>query len=140
MKTHIDDVPRLRTESTYLEAQRFNQVKLALIRFSGPIRLPLPGLRGMDLIIDKRTWVCVDRTLYDLPILAWTDFSSRSRLTLHEDIPCLLHYYHVHADLITETVLSTMMTMLTNALNDEFPADDHCRIVPFSAGLNKKAG
>jgi len=128
MKTHIDDVPKLRTESTFIEGQRYNQVRLGLLRLGGPIRLPLPGLRGMDLIIDSRSWVCVDRTLYDLPILAWTDLNHRQRHGLHEQVPCLLHYYHVHADLITETVLTTMMTMLANAMNDEYPADEGCKV------------
>lgn len=128
MKTHIDDVPKLRTEATYIEGQRYNQVRLGLLRLGGPIRLPLPGLRGMDLIIDARSWVCVDRTLYDLPILAWTDFNHRQRVGLHEKVSCLLHYYNVHADLITETVLTTMMTMLANALNDEFHASEGCKV------------
>ncbi len=137
MKTHIDDVPKLRTESTFIEGQRYNQVRLGLLRLGGPIRLPLPGLRGMDLIIDSRSWVCVDRTLYDLPILAWTDFNHRQRNGLHEQVECLLHYYHVHADLITETVLSTMMTMLANAMNDEYPVAEVCKVFPLP---NKKAG
>ncbi len=115
MKTRIEDVPKLRTDQTSIDATRFNLVRLSLLRLGGPIRLPLPGLRGMDLVIDRDRWVCVDRGLYDLPILAWTDFHPRR--DLHAPVPCLRHYYHVNADLISETVLSTMMTLLGERLD-----------------------
>lgn len=114
MKTRIEDVPKLRTEQTSIDAPRYNLTRLSLLRLGGPLRLPLAGLRGMDLIIDADAWICVDRTLYDLPILAWTDFGRREGL--HEPTPCLRHYYHVNADLISETVLSTMMTLLGQRL------------------------
>ncbi len=115
MKTRIEDVPRLRTDQTSIEAARFNLVRLGLLRLGGPIRLSLPGLRGMDLVIDRDRWVCVDRALYDLPILAWTDFSPRHEL--HAPVACLRHYYHINADLISETVLSTMTTLLGERLD-----------------------
>jgi len=114
MKTRIEDVPRLRSDRTAIEATRFNLVRLALLRLGGPIRLSLPGLRGMDLVVDRERWVCVDRGLYDLPILAWTDFSVRHGL--HTPVDCRRHYYHIHADLISETVLSTMTTLLGQRL------------------------
>lgn len=122
MKSRIEDVPKLRTVSTEIESIRFNQVRLGLIRLGGPIRMKLPGLRGMDVIIDGQAWVCVDRTLYDLPVLAWTDFRSEHRNGIHEPVQCLLHYYHVHADLITETVLATIVSVLAERMEEKFPA------------------
>ncbi len=121
MKTRIEDVPKLRTISTEIESNRFNQVRLGLIRLGGPIRMKLPGLRGMDVIIDNQAWVCVDRTLYDLPVLAWTDFRHQQRHGIHEPVPCLLHYYHVHADLITETVLATIVSVLSERMDERYP-------------------
>ncbi len=119
MKTRIEDVPKLRTEQTTIDAPRYNQARLALLRLGTPIRLPLAGLRGMDLILDHHSWVCVDRTLYDLPILAWTDFAARQGL--HKPADCLRHYYHINADLISETVLSTMATLLAERLAANSP-------------------
>jgi len=112
MRSRIDEVPKLRSERTVIDANRFNQVRLALLRLGSPLRIPLTGLRGMDIIVDGKAWVCVDRTLYDLPVLAWTDFEYVERPGLHDPVTCLLHYYHVHADLITETVLATLVQAL----------------------------
>ena len=123
MKSRIEDVPKLRTISTEIEGGRYNQVRLGLLRLGNPIRLALPGLRGMDVIVDNKAWVCVDRTLYDLPVLAWTDFGHQDRNAIHEPVSCLLHYYHIHADLITETVLSTLLSGLTERLNEKFPTN-----------------
>ncbi len=123
MKSRIEDVPKLRTISTEIEGGRYNQVRLGLLRLGSPIRMALPGLRGMDVIVDAKAWVCVDRTLYDLPVLAWTDFEHRQRSAIHEPVRCLLHYYHVHADLITETVLSTLLSVLAEQLSRQFPTE-----------------
>ena len=108
MKSRIEDIPKLKTEPSSIEGAHFNQVRLALLRLENPLRLKLPGLRGMDIILDDKSWVCVDRTLYDLPVIAWTDFGHIEREGLHEPVSCLLHYYHIHADLITDTVLATV--------------------------------
>lgn len=116
MKSRIEDIPKLKTEPSSIEGAHFNQVRLALLRLENPLRLKLPGLRGMDIILDDKSWVCVDRTLYDLPVIAWTDFGHIEREGLHEPVPCLLHYYHVHADLITETVLSAVFVELGKRL------------------------
>lgn len=119
MSSRIDEVPKLRTQPTLIDGARYNQVRLGLIRLKNPLRLSLPGLRGMDILLDNQSWICVDRTLYDLPVLAWTDFEVDSRLGIHEPVRCLLHYYHIHAELITETVLSTVMTEIAQRLDIE---------------------
>ena len=124
MKSRIEDVPKLRTIRTQIEGGRFNQVKLGLLRLGSPIRLALAGLRGMDVVVEDKAWVCVDRTLYDLPVLAWTDFETAERRAIHEPVPCRLHYYHVHADLIAETVLSTLLSALAERLQEKFPLAD----------------
>ena len=131
MKSRIEDVPKLRTINTEIEGGRYNQVHLGLLRLGSPIRLGLPGLRGMDVIVDKQAWVCVDRTLYDLPVLAWTDFSHQDRSAIHEPVRCLLHYYHIHADLIAETVLSTLLSVLAERLGEKFtPTDSAVSALP----------
>lgn len=121
MKTRIENVPKLKTERMLIDGARFNQVRLGLLRLENPLRLKLTGLRGMDIILDNTAWVCVDRTMYDLPVLAWTDFQYTDRSGLHEPIHCQLHFYHIHADLIIETVLATMTSVLTQLLKKKFP-------------------
>lgn len=116
MSTRLDDVPAHKVETTYIEAARFNRVKLALLRLDNPIRLSLPGLKGMDVILEEETWVCVDRTLYDLPVIAWTDFDVLQRDNLHKPILCKQLLYHVHASVIIESVLSSMDFLLDERL------------------------
>lgn len=125
MKSRIDDVPKLKTEPTWIDGSIYNQARLALIRLDDPLRIKLPGLRGMDILMDGQAWVCVDRSLYDLPVLAWTDFAPRDRNTLHTPVECLLHFYHIHADLIGDTILEALHRELTSRLR-QF-RDDYLR-------------
>jgi hypothetical protein len=131
MKTRIENVPKLKTERMLIDGTRFNQARLGLLRLDNPLRLRLSGLRGMDIILDNTAWVCVDRTMYDLPVLAWTDFETIKRNGLHEPVPCQLHFYHIHADLIIETVLATMTSVLTQLLKNKRPgaATGICKLV-----------
>jgi hypothetical protein len=128
MKSRIDEVPKLNTRSDTVDGRSYNQVLLALRRLKGPLRLTLPGLRGMDLLLDREAWVCVDRTLYDLPVLAWTDFEPASRRAIHEVVPCLLHYYHVNAELIAESVLATAAREIQKRLCNRTPAEHAARV------------
>lgn len=116
MKSHIEDIPKLRTEPAQIAGPLYNQARLAILRLEDPLRLKLPGLRGMDVLLDAQAWVCVDRTLYDLPVLAWTDFKQSERTGLHQPVHCLLHYYHIHADLIGDTILETVYRELGKRL------------------------
>ena len=123
MKTRIENVPKLKTERMLIDGSRYNQVRLGLLRLENPLRLKLTGLRGMDIILHNTAWVCVDRTMYDLPVLAWTDFESSRRQGLHEPVQCCLHFYHIHADLIIETVLATTTSVLTQLLKNKYPSN-----------------
>lgn len=116
MKSRIEDVPKLKTEPSHIDSPLYNRARLALLRLEDPLRLRLPGLRGMDMLLDSQAWVCVDRTLYDLPVLAWTDFEHAQRSGLHKPVRCLLHYYHIHADLIGDTILETVNRELGKSL------------------------
>ncbi|VAW86899.1 hypothetical protein MNBD_GAMMA16-1041 [hydrothermal vent metagenome] len=114
--TSLEDIPVIKIAPVSIAAGNYNRIRLALLRLDNPLRIPLPGLRGMDLIADKDTWVCVDRTLYDLPVLAWTAFESQGRSSLHLPVNCQLNYYHIHANVIAETVLTTTDRVLQERL------------------------
>ncbi len=42
--------------------------------------MPLDGLLHIDMIFDDDSWICVDRTMNDLAIIAWTNFYISARL------------------------------------------------------------
>ena len=119
MKSRIDDIPKLSTEPVSISASHYNQVRLGILRLENPLRIPLPRLRGMDIIINDKAWVCVDRTLYDLPVLAWTDFEVSHRDSLHTPVRCQLNFYHIEADLISETVLNALYKEIILLLNQQ---------------------
>lgn len=116
MKTRLDDVPALKVITAVVEAARYNRVRLALLRLGSPLRLALPDLRGLDMIMDERLWICVDRTLDDLPVLAWTEFETHGRRGLHEPVRCRLRFFHAHADDILEMVLDDVSLLLAERL------------------------
>ena len=102
MRSRLNDVPILKTTPTYIQAMYYNRVRIALSRIDNPLRIELINLRGLDIVIDDDVWVCVDRTLNDLPIFAWTDFEYSARTNLFEPVGCSLRFYH---NLICGTVL-----------------------------------
>ncbi len=112
MHLRLDQIPTLHTRAAHLEARYWNEIRVAVIRANGTLRLPLSGLRGMDMILDRHAWVCVDRTFYDLPVLAWAGFEPAARTGLHLPVDCQLHFYHIHADFITGTVLNATLCAL----------------------------
>lgn len=116
MATRLEDVPVIKVKPSTIEAEIYNRIRLGLMRLENPLRLTLPGLRGMDVLLDNKAWVCVDRTLYDLPVLAWTEFDTQSRTGLHLPIACRVNYYHIHANVIAETVLATTDRLLKERL------------------------
>lgn len=109
------DVPVLEMRSDTIAAERYNRVRLALLRLGAPLRLSVPGLRGIDLLLDTDAWACVDRTLDDLPVVAWVDFE-KHREGLHQPVACQLRYYHVYAGMIVKTAQEAMDQMLADRL------------------------
>lgn len=121
MATRLEDVPVIKIKPAVVSSEVYNTVRLAIIRLEKPLRLSLPGLRGMDITLDDDVWVCVDRTLYDLPVIAWTLFEKSTRNSLHEPIGCQVNYYHIHANVIAETVLCATRQLLDQRLRP-YPA------------------
>ena len=117
MKSRLTDIPILKAIPTYIEAAYYNRIRIALKRLDSPVRIELINLRGLDIIIDEEAWVCVDRTMNDLPILAWTDFEIRHRTSLSESIGCQLRFFHSHADLICGSVLGIAQRQIEERLS-----------------------
>ncbi len=120
MKSRLDDLPRYSSRYCLMTAATYNRVRLGLVRLGNPLRFALPGLRTLEIILDKESWICVDSGLNDYPILAWVEFRHAERNALHTPVPCRLYTYHAHAELIEPQVIEKMESVLAHRLR-KFP-------------------
>lgn len=110
------DIPPLWSRPKVIEASCFNRVRLALHRLGRPLRIALPGHRGLEITLDDRTWLCVDTLRGDLPVLAWSHFEIQHRAALNEPVTCFVNFYHSHAALVTGSVLTELGEVLERRL------------------------
>jgi len=118
MSTRIENVPKLRTVPASINAELYNIALLATLRLEAPLRIRLPGLRTIDVVINRNAWICLDRTMYDLPALAWTHINQKGRNALHTPVDCELHYYHIHANISAHKVLTSLYGALEEVLGN----------------------
>jgi hypothetical protein len=130
MSGRLDDIPVFERKQTTVPAADFNLVQIALNRLGEPLHIPLTVLRSLELILERESWIVVDRDLNDIPILAWTDFQSGGRTTLHAPIPCQLKTYHLHAPVILEQVTAFMEQELETRLSELQKACEIENVVP----------
>ena len=116
MRSRLDDLPVFETRQVQLRAEDYNLAHIALKRLGNPIRMELPRLRTLDLILEKDAWIVVDRSLNDIPVVAWIDFDVSHRETLHEPVACERRTYHTHALLIVNKVIEAMHLILGERL------------------------
>lgn len=128
MYTRHDEIPVLSHWSDHVEARHYNIVQRALKRMGPTIRLNLPGLKTLDLILQPDAWIIVDRAFNDVPVAAWSDFRPKKDRGLHEEVSCVLKYFHAHAALITQSVLALMDALLKDQLSD---GDDTHQVLSF---------
>lgn len=119
-----DEIPPLSAWPDRMAARHFNLVFRALKRLTPDansntpgIRLPLVGLKTLDLILQADAWIVTDRAFNDIPVVAWADFRPDADRPLHEDVPCELRYYHAHAGMITRQVMELMDQLLEDKLS-----------------------
>lgn len=91
-----------------IDASCYNRGRLAVLRLGDPYRITLQQHRGLDVILSKEIWLCVDSNLDDQPILAWRKFQISARLNLHLPISCELCLYHSCAGLIMGSALDDL--------------------------------
>ena len=101
-----------------VDARYWNAAQTALKRLEEPIRFKVPTLNHLDLIVQKDAWIVVDRVLHDIPVVAWTDFQTEGRDSLHEPIPCEIRIYHFAARMILNTTLDAMEVILGQYLTE----------------------
>ena len=129
MKSRLENLPAFEIRKTNVKAIHYNLVQVGLKRLSSPMRFALPGQSVLDLHLEKEAWIVVDKSLNDSPIIAWTDFATRSRNNLHEDIPCTLKTYHSHAGDLVEKIMEAMTLLIGEQL--DLP-DDGAMVVPLN--------
>jgi len=126
MYSRLDDMPVYESYSTTVKAIHFNHVQHALNKLGESIRFSIPRMKHLDLILEKRAWIIVDRVLNDVPIAAWTDFQTSNRDNIHQPIRCTQKLFHIHAELILDRSLEAMELLLGEILpggDAENPAD-----------------
>jgi len=107
----------LRSLPKSVEARYYNRVRLALKRLGNPLKVELDRELGRtDMLLTEGEWLCVDRTRDDLPLLAWGDFQTKGRVTLHTSVRCTLHIYHFHAGLLIGLTLPILDRILQERL------------------------
>jgi len=74
-------------------------------------------------MLQKDAWIIVDRVLNDVPVVAWTDFQTEHRTTLHEPIKCRIRLYHAHGAIIMQRTLEAMELILGEMLDELEPHD-----------------
>ncbi len=104
-----EDFPAFASRSDSVTARPYNLWRLASRRLGLPLRLGLPGLKGLELVLTDAAWICVDPQLNDMPIVAWTGFQAATdRSTLHRPVACTLKYFHFGASMVRARVLELM--------------------------------
>lgn len=117
IKNRLDDIPVYERNRGHVDAPIYNQIRLTLLRTGDPLRCALPSLRGLDVVLTDDAWACVDRTLNDIPVVAWTDFKIHDRNALHEPVQCEQRFYHAHAHMIVATVFADLAQALSRRLH-----------------------
>ena len=130
MASHLDNIPVYELIEMSVAAADFNRVQIAFHRLGAPLHIALTGLRNLELILDHEAWIVIDRDLNNIPILAWTDFQSVGRLSLHEPVQCILRTYHIHAPVILDQVIAFMEQELEARLSERQKACEIENVIP----------
>ncbi len=112
MYTRHLEVPVYSSFESSVHAIHYNHVVATLKRTQNDIRLAIPRLRTLDLILQSDAWILVDRSLNDIPVVAWSDFETQSRNNLHQPVTCRVRLFHAHGDIVMERVLEAMEFLL----------------------------
>ena len=127
--TRHNEIQFLDSHQDTIEAKYFNLAQTALKRSKEPIRFRIPGLNHLDLLIQPDAWIIVDRVLYDMPIVAWSGFKTKSRDNLHEPVSCEVRLYHFAARVVLNTTLNAMQEILGQTLKEQATGNNAKKLV-----------
>lgn len=95
-----------------IEAACFNQVRLALLRLENPYRIALVKHRGLEVVLFKDCWYCVDSFAEDQLVMTWREFQIHPRDNLYQPIACELWLYHHCAGMIMGSALEDLQQVI----------------------------
>jgi len=127
--TRHNEIQFLDSHQDTIEAKYFNVALTALKRSKDPIRFKIPGLSHLDLLIQPDAWIIVDRVLYDMPIVAWSGFKTKSRDNLHEPVSCEVRLYHFAARMVLNRTLNAMQEILGQTLKEQATGNSDKKVV-----------
>lgn len=116
MNSRLDKLPVYESRNTCVRAEDYNLVKIALKRLGSPLRLEILRIHTLDFILEDDSWVIVDRRLDDIPIIAWLNFDTKNRASLHKPIKCERRTYRAQALIIVDKSFEAMHLMLGEQL------------------------
>jgi hypothetical protein len=119
MYERLRDCPVLNEYPSRIPAAAWNVWRRYWMVNHRPTCFGLEGLPPISLLLDEREWVLVDSSLYDMPVLSWTDFQDKGRTALHEPVPCTVRDYHQGAAKIRNKALQLMAEELEARLHQE---------------------
>jgi hypothetical protein len=99
-----------------IEAECYNRGRLALLRYGNSLRATLSQHRGLEVILNRESWLCVDSLADDQPVLEWREFSVHARDNLYKPVTCKLYLYHNCAGLIMGSALDDLHQVLDQLL------------------------
>jgi hypothetical protein len=118
MYTRHDEVPVYEYRDGIIDALHYNTVQTGLRRLGEEIRLVIPKLKTLDLILQRDAWIVVDRAFGDVPVVAWTNFDTERRDSLHTPVHCQLRLFHANGGVIIKRVLEAMELLLGERLSE----------------------
>jgi hypothetical protein len=124
----VDEIPTLREMPKTIPAQTYNRIRVGLIRFRLPLRLPLGEQPGLECILDEAVWLCVDSRHDDLPMLAWCHFQTQGR-GLTSPVPCRLRLFHIQSGLVMGRALDALTMAVTDHMDAHWPVRPHADVV-----------
>ncbi|MCK9531525.1 MAG: hypothetical protein M0R77_13335 [Gammaproteobacteria bacterium] len=114
----LPDAPILSNHSASVDAFEYNLIHLALVRFGAPQLVRL-GARDLDILLEHDLWLCSDRRLDNMPLMAWTRFARGERRGPYAPVRCQIICYHAYARVVGRQALTDVARRLDDALRED---------------------
>ncbi len=109
IRERIEAMPLFDRAPHQVPAACFNQARLAMLRLDCGMRLPVDGLHHLELIVERDAWVAVDVRQNDVPVLAWVDFETGARSSLHLPVACQRVVFDARARELETQILQSLV-------------------------------
>lgn len=118
MYERLRDCPALSEYPSSIPASVWNVWRRYRMREQRRTCFGLENMPPMSMLLDDGEWVLVDSSLYDMPVVSWTDFQDKGRTALHEPVRCTVREYHQGAAKVRNKALLLMAAELEARLRN----------------------